>query len=133
MQSLIVLVHLLTDTHKLTYSNLKYNVLFLMSASKQFYLNVVHMEHDNLFKHKDFNTNILFYFQNSYLKLYTLRMEHSWSENIIVLIFTNIFCLMQVLINLFQWRRKEGNILFNDALNTFYFLCLYCIRHMVHG
>ena len=57
-----------------------------MSASKQFYLNVVHMEHDNLFKHKDFNTNILFYFQNSYLKLYTLRMEHSWSENIIVLI-----------------------------------------------
>ena len=26
--------------------------------------------------------------------------------------------------------RKEGNVLFNDALNTFY-LWLYCIRHMV--
>ena len=26
--------------------------------------------------------------------------------------------------------RKEGNVLFNDALNTFY-LRLYCIRHMV--
>ena len=28
--------------------------------------------------------------------------------------------------------RKEGNILFNDALNTFY-LRLYGIRHMVKG
>ena len=26
--------------------------------------------------------------------------------------------------------RKEGNVLFNDALNTFY-LWLYCVRHMV--
>ena len=26
--------------------------------------------------------------------------------------------------------RKEGNVLFNDALNTFY-LCLYGVRHMV--
>ena len=26
--------------------------------------------------------------------------------------------------------RNEGNVLFNDALNTFY-LWLYCIRHMV--
>ena len=28
------------------------------------------------------------------------------------------------------WGRKEGNILFNDALNTFY-LRLYGVRHMV--
>ena len=28
--------------------------------------------------------------------------------------------------------RKEGNVLFNDALNTFY-LWLYGIRHMVKG
>ena len=28
------------------------------------------------------------------------------------------------------WNRKEGNVLFNDALNTFY-LWLYSIRHMV--
>ena len=28
------------------------------------------------------------------------------------------------------WLRKEGNVLFNDALNTFY-LRLYGIRHMV--
>ena len=27
--------------------------------------------------------------------------------------------------------RKEGNVLFNDALNTFYFLRLYGIGHMV--
>ena len=27
-------------------------------------------------------------------------------------------------------RRKEGNVLFNDALNTFY-LRLHCVRHMV--
>ena len=27
-------------------------------------------------------------------------------------------------------RRKEGNVLFNDALNTFY-LRLYCVIHMV--
>ena len=26
---------------------------------------------------------------------------------------------------------KEGNVLFNDALNTFY-LWLYCVRHMVN-
>ena len=26
--------------------------------------------------------------------------------------------------------RKEGNVLFNDALNIFY-LQLYCVRHMV--
>ena len=26
--------------------------------------------------------------------------------------------------------RKEGNVLFNDALNTFY-LRLYCVKHMV--
>ena len=26
---------------------------------------------------------------------------------------------------------KEGNVLFNDALNTFY-LRLYCVRHMVN-
>ena len=28
------------------------------------------------------------------------------------------------------WLRKEGNVLFNDTLNTFY-LRLYGIRHMV--
>ena len=28
------------------------------------------------------------------------------------------------------WLRKEGNVLFNDALNTFY-LRLYGVRHMV--
>ena len=28
------------------------------------------------------------------------------------------------------WGRKEGNVLFNDALNTFY-LRLYGVRHMV--
>ena len=28
------------------------------------------------------------------------------------------------------WQRKEGNVLFNDALNTFY-LRLYGVRHMV--
>ena len=27
--------------------------------------------------------------------------------------------------------RKEGNVLFNNALNTFYFLRLYGIGHMV--
>ena len=27
-------------------------------------------------------------------------------------------------------RRKEGNVLFNNALNTFY-LRLYCIRHII--
>ena len=31
---------------------------------------------------------------------------------------------------LFPIRRKEGNVLFNDALNTFY-LRLYGVRHMV--
>ena len=25
--------------------------------------------------------------------------------------------------------RKEGNVLFNDALNTFYYLRLYGVRH----
>ena len=29
-----------------------------------------------------------------------------------------------------SYRRKEGNVLFNDALNTFY-LRLYGVRHMV--
>ena len=29
-----------------------------------------------------------------------------------------------------NYRRKEGNVLFNDALNTFY-LWLYGVRHMV--
>ena len=29
-----------------------------------------------------------------------------------------------------KWKRKEGNVLFNDALNTFY-LWLYCVRYMV--
>ena len=33
------------------------------------------------------------------------------------------------IINLNKWT-KEGNVLFNDALNTFYLL-LYCVRHMV--
>ena len=28
------------------------------------------------------------------------------------------------------WWRKEGNVLFNDAINTFY-LRLYCVRYMV--
>ena len=28
-------------------------------------------------------------------------------------------------------KRKEGNVLFNDALNTFYFLRLYGVGHMV--
>ena len=28
-------------------------------------------------------------------------------------------------------RRKEGNVLFNDTLNTFHFLRLYGVRHMV--
>ena len=28
------------------------------------------------------------------------------------------------------FRKKEGNVLFNDAFNTFY-LRLYCVRHMV--
>ena len=32
--------------------------------------------------------------------------------------------------NLESERRKEGNVLFNDALNTFY-LRLYGVRHMV--
>ena len=32
--------------------------------------------------------------------------------------------------NIFQWFRKEGNVLFKDAINTFY-LRLYGIRHTV--
>ena len=32
--------------------------------------------------------------------------------------------------NFILWYKKEGNVLFNDALNTFY-LRLYGVRHMV--
>ena len=32
--------------------------------------------------------------------------------------------------DLYEGRKKEGNVLFNDALNTFY-LRLYGVRHMV--
>ena len=40
--------------------------------------------------------------------------------------------LTSIFLNLLFWliKRKEGNILFNDALNTFY-LRLYGVRHMV--
>ena len=37
---------------------------------------------------------------------------------------------MILVLLLSQFRRKEGNVLFNDALNTFY-LRLYGVRHMV--
>ena len=40
--------------------------------------------------------------------------------------------LSAVLNKLFRTGRKEGNVLFNDALNTFY-LRLYGVRHMVKG
>ena len=39
------------------------------------------------------------------------------------------WCLIISCINRFIWR-KEGNVLFNDALNTFH-LRLYGVRHMV--
>ena len=38
--------------------------------------------------------------------------------------------VLVIFITVFFCRRKEGNILFNDALNTFY-LRLYGVRHMV--
>ena len=38
--------------------------------------------------------------------------------------------LTDTLANEVDWRRKEGNALFNDTLNTFY-LWLYGVRHMV--
>ena len=40
------------------------------------------------------------------------------------------FCKQFVITGTHVWGRKEGNILFNDALNTFY-LRLYGVRHMV--
>ena len=48
----------------------------------------------------------------------------------------NVFLLylthyVKILVNCFSFlNRKEGNVLFNDALNTFYLL-LYGVRHMV--
>ena len=42
--------------------------------------------------------------------------------NYVVLLYSNVTPLSFI--------RKEGNVLFNDALNTFY-LRLYGIRHMV--
>ena len=39
--------------------------------------------------------------------------------------------LLSIYIILTSWNgRKEGNVLFNDVLNTFYLL-LHCVRHMV--
>ena len=43
----------------------------------------------------------------------------------------HVSCIMRLRENvLYKKGRKEGNVLFNDALNTFY-LRLYGIRHMV--
>ena len=44
----------------------------------------------------------------------------------------NLFYVVSALVTHIRvlWRRKEGNVLFNDALNTFY-LRLYGIRYMV--
>ena len=56
-------------------------------------------------------------------------MKHMFvilSRNI-CLSFCHETCLLFVCV---CWREKEGNVLFNDALNTFY-LRLYGIRHMV--
>ena len=41
-----------------------------------------------------------------------------------------MFYLMTHILASDIWLRKEGNVLFNDALNTFY-LPLYDVRHMV--
>ena len=35
-----------------------------------------------------------------------------------------------IVVSVLEKKRKEGNVLFNDALNTFY-LRLYGVRHMV--
>ena len=37
---------------------------------------------------------------------------------------------VMMMMNVYATVRKEGNVLFNDALNTFY-LRLYGVRHMV--
>ena len=42
----------------------------------------------------------------------------------------NVICPKNIYSDSSCMRRKEGNVLFNDALNTFY-LRLYGVRHMV--
>ena len=44
--------------------------------------------------------------------------------------FVGFVSLSDKLVFFLYWVKKEGNVLFNDALNTFY-LRLYGVRHMV--
>ena len=47
-----------------------------------------------------------------------------------VCMYMNVYMYIYIYIYMYMYIWKEGNVLFNDTLNTFY-LRLYSVRHMV--
>ena len=57
--------------------------------------------------------------------------EYLKQNEIVKFVFKSVKGNLTSCTGLFDFGRKEGNVLFNDALNTFY-LRLYGVRHMVN-
>ena len=65
-----------------------------------------------------------------YLRLYDVRHMVQEGRKEMFYLTTHSTHFIYGYMTLDIWYRKEGNVLFNDALNTFY-LRLYDVRHMV--